>query len=50
MQGNIYSNYKHHNTFKFLVGVSPQMGIREQNVYGDHACDTFITSDSEELL
>jgi hypothetical protein len=22
-----YSNYKHHNTFKFLVGVSPQMGI-----------------------
>jgi hypothetical protein len=23
----VYSNYKHHNTFKFLVGVSPQMGI-----------------------
>ena len=29
----VYSNYKHHNTFKFLVGVSPQMGIREQNVW-----------------
>ena len=30
---HVYSNYKLHNTFKFLVGVSPHMGIREQNVW-----------------
>ena len=29
----VYLNNKHHNIFKFLVGVSPQMGIREQNVW-----------------
>ena len=28
----VYLNNKHHDTFKFLVGVSQQMGIREQNV------------------
>ena len=29
----VCSNNKPHNTFKVLVGVSPQMGIREQNVW-----------------
>ena len=30
----IYSNYKHHNTFEFLVGVNLPMGITcEQNVW-----------------
>jgi hypothetical protein len=43
----VYSNYKHHNTFKFLVGVSPQMGITYvSRMYGGRASDKFITSDS----
>ena len=47
----VYSNYKHHNTFKFLVGVSPQMGITYvSRMYGGRASDKFITSDSEDLL
>jgi hypothetical protein len=47
----VYSNYKHHNTFKFLVGVSPQMGITYvSRMYGGRASDKCITSDAEDLL
>lgn len=47
----VFSNYKHHNTFKFLIGVSPQMGITYvSRMYGGRASDKFITSDSEDLL
>jgi hypothetical protein len=47
----VYSNYKHHNTFKFLVGVSPQMGITYvSTMHGGRASDKFITSDAEDLL
>jgi hypothetical protein len=46
-----FSNYKHHNTFKFLVGVSPQMGITYiSRAYGGRASDKHITSDSADLL
>jgi hypothetical protein len=46
-----YSNYKHHNTFKFLPGVSPQMGITYvSRMYRGRASDKCITSYSEDLL
>lgn len=28
----MFSNYKHHITYKFLVGISPQMGITNLNL------------------
>jgi hypothetical protein len=39
-QKQVYSNYKHHNTFKFLVGVSPQMGIAcvQNSIVYYHLC------------
>ena len=47
----VYSNYKHHNAFKFLVGVSRQMGITYMSrMYGGRASDKFIISDAEDLL
>lgn len=47
----VFSNYKHHNTYKFLVGISPQMGITYiSKMYGGRASDKFITSDSSNLL
>lgn len=47
----VFSNYKHQNTFKFLVGVSPQMGITYiSRMYGGRASDKFCRSDSEDLL
>lgn len=47
----VFSNYKHHNTFKFLVGISPQMGITYiSRMYGGRASDKFIKSESEDLL
>ncbi|XP_069122148.1 uncharacterized protein [Argopecten irradians] len=46
-----FSNYKHHMTYKFLVGISPQMGVTYvSKMYGGRASDKFITSDSENLL
>ncbi|KAK6196412.1 hypothetical protein SNE40_001643 [Patella caerulea] len=46
-----FSNYKHHNTFKFLVGISPQLGITYvSRAYGGRASDKHITSDSADLL
>ncbi|CAC5394475.1 unnamed protein product [Mytilus coruscus] len=48
----VFSNYKHHNTFKFfLIGVSPQMAITYvSRMYGGRASDKFITCDSVDLL
>jgi hypothetical protein len=41
----VYSNYKHHNTFKFLAGFSPQMGITYvSRMYRGRASDKCITS------
>lgn len=46
-----FSNYKHHITYKFLVGISPQMGITYvSRMYGGRASDKFITGDSKNLL
>ncbi|CAG2235089.1 unnamed protein product [Mytilus edulis] len=44
----VFSNY---NTFKFLIGVSPQMGrTYVSRMYGGRASDKFITCDSVDLL
>lgn len=41
-----WSNYKHHNTLKFLIGVTPQGVICFiSNAYGGRASDKFITGD-----
>ena len=43
-----WSEYKHHNTFKFLVGIS-LTGIISflSSCYGGRGSDKFITRDSE---
>ena len=47
----LYSNYKHHITYKFLIGISPQMGVTYvSRMYGGRASDKFITTDSADLL
>ena len=36
----LFSNYKHHNTFKFLIGISPNMGITYvSRMYSGRASD-----------
>ena len=47
-QAATWSDYKHHNTFKFLVGIS-LTGIISflSSCYGGRASDKFITRDSE---
>ncbi|XP_070560942.1 uncharacterized protein [Ptychodera flava] len=43
-----YSNYKHHNTAKFLVGISPTGGISTlSQVWGGRASDRHIVEQSE---
>ncbi|XP_033727696.1 uncharacterized protein LOC117317023 [Pecten maximus] len=45
-----WSSYKHHNTVKFLIGISPQGTIVFiSDAYGGRASDKFITKDSEFL-
>ncbi|XP_069128215.1 uncharacterized protein [Argopecten irradians] len=45
-----WSSYKHHNTVKFLIGISPQGTIVFiSDAYGGRASDKFITNDSEFL-
>ena len=41
-----FSSYKHHNTIKFLIGITPQ-GIISfiSKAYGERASDKFITDD-----
>ena len=47
----LFSNYKHQNTFKFLIGISPKMGITYvSRMYSGRASDKFITTDSSDLL
>ncbi|XP_060084266.1 uncharacterized protein LOC132563540 [Ylistrum balloti] len=47
----LFSNYKHHITYKFLVGIGPQLGITYvSKMYGGRASDKYITSDSADLL
>ena len=47
----LFSNYKHHATFKFLIGVGPQMGITYvSQMYGGRASDKYITGHSSDLL
>lgn len=42
-----WSNYKHHHTIKFLIGITPQGQISFiSNAYGGRASDKFITEDS----
>ena len=46
-QAATWSDYKHHNTIKFLVGISPSGYITFlSDCYGGRASDKFITSDS----
>lgn len=38
-----WSNYKHHHTIKFLIGISPQGVIMFiSNAYGGRASDKFL--------
>ena len=47
----LFSSYKHHITYKFLIGLSPQMGITYvSRMYGGRASDKYITSNSTDLL
>jgi len=46
-QAATWSDYKHHNTFKFLVGITPSGYISFlSSCYGGRASDKFITKDS----
>ena len=46
-QDPTWSEYKHHNTIKFLVGISPSGFITFlSSCYGGRASDKFITKDS----
>ena len=46
-QATTWSDYKHHNTFKFLIGISPSGFITFlSDCYGGRATDKFITMDN----
>ena len=46
-QSQTWSNYKHHNTFKVLVGISPNgQVIFASNSWGGRVSDKFITEKS----
>jgi len=48
---HMHSNYKHHSTIKFLVGMSPSGAIIYiSSMWGGRASDKKITSESERLL
>lgn len=47
----VYSNYKSHTTFKYLVGISPHPAVTYVSpAWGGRSSDKFITAQSEELL
>ena len=47
IQAQTWSDYKHHNTFKFLIGISPTGFITFiSSCYGGRTTDKFICSDS----
>ena len=46
-QASTWSDYKHHNTIKFLVGITPSGYISFlSDCYGGRSSDKFITADS----
>ena len=47
----VYSNYKSHNAVKFLVGMSPNLGVTYVSKgWGGRASDTHITINSDKFL
>ena len=46
-----FSNYKHHDTVKFLVGLSPNLAVNYvSRAWGVRASDKHITMNSEEFI
>lgn len=47
VQAVTWSDYKHHNTMKFLIGISPTGFVTFlSNCYGGRVSDNFICNDS----
>lgn len=47
LKARTWSSYKHHNTVKYLIGISPQGSICYiRQGYGGRASDKFVTNDS----
>lgn len=47
----LFSNYKHHSTVKFLVGINTYGAVTYvSEMYGGRASDKFITQESDDLL
>ena len=48
---HIWSEYKHHETCKFLIGFGPHMGLTYvSKMYGGRASDRHITRESRDLI
>ena len=46
-----WSEYKHHQTVKFMIGLGPHMGVTYvSKMFGGRASDRHVTRESRDLL